>query len=278
MEPADARRMWRALEPYHGAIYFAPEGAEEYAAVGLEPGMMGYFASRSAALGPVPAEVVIATFFNFNPDLVRSVIPRAWTLASPEAIIAARMRAADRSLRRMLGDGVVEGNEVAEAAMLARTASEGCFPAGRPLHAAHAALPWPDEPHLALWHAVSLLREFRGDGHIAALVASGIDPLTALVLHGGTGEVPPAILRATRQWPEEEWDARANDLRSQGILDAQGMLTEEGKALRQGVEDTTDVIALAPWDHLAADGCARLRELGKDLSRAIVAAGGIPGR
>jgi hypothetical protein len=278
MEPNDARRLWRALEPYHGTIYFAPEGAEEYTAIGLEPGMMGYFASRSAALGPVPAEVVIATFFNFYPDLVRSVIPRAWTLASPEAIIAARLRAADRCLRRMLGSDVVEGNEVAEAAMLARTASEGCFPAGRPLYAAHAALAWPDEPHLALWHAISLLREFRGDGHIAALVAAGIDPLTALVLHGGTGEVPSAILRATRQWPEEEWDAKSLDLRSQGILDAQDLLTEEGKALRQGVEDTTDVIALAPWDHLGADGCARLRELGKDLSRAIVAAGGIPGR
>jgi hypothetical protein len=270
--------MWRALEPYHGAIYFAPEGAEEYAAIGLEPGMMGYFASRSAALGPVPAEVVIATFFNFNPDLVRSVIPKAWSLASPEAVIAARRRAADRCLRRMLGDDVVDGNEVAEAAMLARTASEGCFPAGRPLYAAHAALDWPDEPHLALWHAIALLREFRGDGHIAALVAAGIDPLTALVLHGGAGEVPAALLRSTRQWPEDDWDARSNELRAQGVLDAHGLLTEQGKAWRQGVEDTTDVIALAPWEHLGADGCARLRELGKDLSRAIIAAGGIPGR
>jgi hypothetical protein len=270
--------MWRALEPYHGSIYFAPEGAEEYTAIGLEPGMMGYFASRSAALGPVPAEVVIATFFNFNPDLVRSVIPKAWTLASPEAIIAARLRAADRSLRRMLGDDVVAGNEVAEAAMLARTASEGCFPAGRPLYAAHAALAWPDEPHLALWHAISLLREFRGDGHIAALVAAGIDPLSALVLHGGVGEVPAAILRSTRQWSEDDWEERSNQLRVDGLLDADGLLTEQGKALRQGVEDATDAIALAPWELLGADGCTRLRELGKDLSRAILAAGGIPGR
>jgi hypothetical protein len=278
MEPADARRLWRALEPYHGTIYFAPEGAEEYTAIGLEPGMMGYFASRSAALGPVPAEVVIATFFNFHPDLVRSVIPKAWTLASPQAIIEARLRVVDRCLRRLLGDDVVDGNEVAEAAMLARSASEGCFPAGRPLYAAHAALDWPEAPHLALWHAVSLLREFRGDGHIAALVAAGIDPLTALVLHAGVGEIPAAILRGTRQWSEDDWEVRTNELRSEGLLDAAGLLTEEGRALRQGVEDTTDAIALAPWELLGADGCARLRELGKDLSRAIVAAGGIPGR
>src|SRR3954452_23666139 len=126
MEPNDARRLWRALEPYHGTIYFAPEGAEEYAAIGLEPGMMGYFASRSAALGPVPAEVVIATFFNFNPDVVRAAIPKAWTLASPADIIAARMRGADRSLRRLLGDDVAVGEDVQAAAALARTASEGC--------------------------------------------------------------------------------------------------------------------------------------------------------
>jgi hypothetical protein len=162
--------------------------------------------------------------------------------------------------------------------MLARTASEGCFPAGRPLYAAHAALDWPDEPHLVLWHAISLLREFRGDGHIAALVTAGIDPLTALVLHGGVGEVPAAILRTTRQWPEDEWDARTNELQANGILGSDGLLTEQGKAWRQGVEDITDEIALAPWEHLGADGCARLRELGTDLSRAILAAGGIPGR
>ncbi|MEY2457220.1 MAG: hypothetical protein QOK06_2314, partial [Acidimicrobiaceae bacterium] len=126
MEPADARRLWRALEPYHGMIYFVPEGGEEYAAVGLEPGRMGYFASRSAPLGPVPADVVIATFFNFHPDLVRSVIPAAWTLASPKSILAARLRAVDRSLRRLLGDVVVEGEDVAEAAGLARAAAEGC--------------------------------------------------------------------------------------------------------------------------------------------------------
>ncbi|MEY2438597.1 MAG: hypothetical protein QOF97_3433 [Acidimicrobiaceae bacterium] len=278
MESADARRLWRALEPYHGMIYFVPEGGEEYAAVGLEPGRMGYFASRSAPLGPVPADVVIATFFNFHPDLVRSVIPAAWTLASPESILAARLRAVDRSLRRLLGDDVVEGEDLAEAAGLARTAAEGCIPAGRPLYAAHASLPWPADAHLALWHAVSLLREFRGDGHIAALVANGIDPLTALVLHGGTGDVPVHLLRATRQWPDDEWEARADELRADGVLDGDGMLTEQGRALRQRVEDTTDAIALAPWEHLGPDGCARLRELGKGLSKMVLAAGAIPGR
>jgi hypothetical protein len=275
MEPVDARRMWRALEPYHGMIYFAPEAAEEYTAIGLEPGPMGYFASRGAALGPVPAEVVIATFFNFYPGLVESVIPKAWALATPEAVLGARRRAVDRSLVRLFGGAPPD---VTEALALARVATEGCAPAGRALYAAHAALDWPDEPHVALWHAVALLREYRGDGHIAALVSHGIGPLTALLLHAGSGEVPAHLLKLTRAWPDAAWDAELARLQEAGWLDADGALTEAGRNARQSVEDATDAAALPPWQHLGADGCARLRELGKDLSRQVVAAGAIPGR
>ena len=77
MDRTTARKMWRTLEPYHGMIYFVPEAVAEYDEIGLAPGRMGYFASRSAAMGPVPAAVVVATFFNFHPDLVHGVIPHA---------------------------------------------------------------------------------------------------------------------------------------------------------------------------------------------------------
>src|SRR4051794_6465037 len=133
--PDDARRAWRALEVVHGMIYFAPEAEEEYQAVGLEPGRMGYFASRSAAMGAVAGEVVVATFFNFEPSLVLGVIPRAWTLTSPQEVLPARHRAVDRALRRMLGDDGIASPEVEEAAALARTAAEACTPEGRPLYA-----------------------------------------------------------------------------------------------------------------------------------------------
>ncbi|MGI8664238.1 MAG: SCO6745 family protein [Acidimicrobiales bacterium] len=278
MGPDDARRLWRALETYHGMIYFAPEAAEEYEGVGLEPGPMGYFASRSAPMGAVRGEVVVATFYNFEPSLVLSVVPRAWSLATPEVVLDARLRAADRALRRMLGDDVVGGRDVEEAAVLARAAAEACAPHGRPLFAGHASLPYPDEAHLVLWHAASLLREFRGDGHIASLVTHGIGPLTALVLHAGTGLVPPALLRATRAWPDKAWEAEVARQQVEGMIDAQGALTAEGAAWRGEVDAETDAAAVAPYAHLGVDGCARLREIGKRLSTVIAASGAFPRR
>ena len=177
--PELAHKMWRTLEPYHGIIYFTPHAPVVYAELGIE-GRDGYFASRAAPLGPVSAEVVIATFYNFFPGLVRHAIPAVWEKASPADILAARLAAADLALREILGDAV-DGNEVAQAAVLAERVARAASLAGRPLFAAHAALPWPDPPHLALWHAISLLREFRGDGHIAALVTACLDPCEALI-------------------------------------------------------------------------------------------------
>ncbi|HEV7688422.1 MAG TPA: hypothetical protein VGQ80_17735, partial [Acidimicrobiia bacterium] len=178
----------------------------------------------------------------------------------------------DQSLRRILGDAV-DGAEVEEAAGLARRAAEACTPQGRPLAAGHLSLAWPDQPHLQLWHAISILREFRGDGHIAALVAEGVDGLQAAVVHCAMGDVPRDVLQRTRAWSDEEWAAGEAALRARGWLDAEGALTDAGRAHRQGVEDRTDALAMAPWEHLGPDGCDRLRVLGRPMSRAVVHAG-----
>jgi hypothetical protein len=174
----------------------------------------------------------------------------------------------------------VSGDAVAEAAVLARTATgaPGMARSGRPLYAGHTSIAWPSEPHLVLWHALSLLREYRGDGHIAAMTSEGVDGPEALVLHGATAEVPPAVLQATRAWPDDEWAAAVERLRERGWLDESGAMTPEGRAHRQRVEDVTDRLAMAPWEHLGEDGCERLREVGRPLSQAIVAAGTFPGR
>jgi hypothetical protein len=272
MDPVLARKMWRTMEPYHGFVYFAAEGAAAYADAGLAQGRMGYFASRSAPMGAVPAEVVIATFFNFHPALVRSCIPDAWTRATPAAVLAARTAGADAALRRILGADVGSA-EMKEAAGLARQAAEACQPQGRALFAGHASLPWPEDPHLALWHAVTLLREYRGDGHIAALVADDVGPCEALVIHGATGEVPPAVLQRSRAWPDDEWAAAADRLRSRGWLDDGGALTEDGRAHRQWVEDRTDAVAVAPWRALGQDGADRLRALVRPWSKAVIETG-----
>jgi hypothetical protein len=273
MENEMARKMWRTLEPYHGMIYFADEAATAYASVGLDPDRMGYFASRAAPMGAVTAEVVIATFFNFNPDLVTRVIPAAWERASPGQILGARLDAADRALHRALGDDVVASPEVEEAAELARAAAKACRPEGRPLYAGHSSLPWPTPPHLVLWHAISLLREFRGDGHIAAMTAEGVDGCEALVIHAASGDVPAAVLQASRAWPDDEWQAATDRLRARGWVGDDGSLTDHGQAHRQWVEDRTDALALAPWQAIGAEACDRLRALVRPWSKAIVASG-----
>ncbi|HEY0399309.1 MAG TPA: hypothetical protein VGF00_13025, partial [Acidimicrobiia bacterium] len=184
-----ARRLWPAYETYHAHIYFVPEAAEAYRELGLKGGWMGYFASRAAALGAASSGLVTAVFFNFHPAMVARAVPDAWTLASPDDVLAARLRSADRALRRLLPDHVGSPAE-AEAAALAREAAEAAALAGRPLFGALRSLPWPDEPHLGLWHACTLLREHRGDGHVAALTAAGLDGCEAHVTLTAAGNVP----------------------------------------------------------------------------------------
>jgi hypothetical protein len=274
MDAVVARKTWRTLEPIHGLIYFAPEAVEAYEAIGITRDPGGYFASRAAAMGPVPAEVVIATFFNFNPDFVRRSIPWAWSVASPEQILGARFSAADKALRARLGDAA-DGVEVEEAATWARRAAEAACerPEGRPLFAGHASLAWPDEPLLVLWHAITLLREFRGDGHIAAMTAEGVTGLEALIIHGATGDVPPATLRSSRSWPKDAWAAGEDGLRSRGWLAGDGSLTDAGRAHRQWVEERTDTLALPAYEAIGEEAAERLRTLCRPLSKAIVEGG-----
>ena len=278
MDPVVSRKSWRALEPVHAMIYFVPEAQEEYAALGFDlktNRAAGYFPARAAAMGAVSPAVVQATFFNFSAIAVAFGMDKAWETATPAQLVEARYRAVDRSLRRLCGD-LLDAPDVVEAVELARTACEGCTPEGRPLYAANAALAWPDVPHLQLFHAVTLLREFRGDGHIAALVAEGISGLEAAVMHVAQGDAwTREPLRKTRGYSTEEWDAAVARLRERGWLDDAEGFTDEGRAVRQRVEDRTDVLALPAWERLGDDGCARLRELVRPLSKAIVDGGGM---
>lgn len=270
-----AARAHRALDPLHSMIYFAPEADEEYQRIGLRRGRMGYFASRSAPMGPVGAGVVVATFYNFNPGLIAHNIPHAWTLASVDDILGARVTAVDRALRRLLGDAV-DSPDLAELAALARTATDTLPAHGRALFAAHADLPWPDAPHLVLWHAISLLREFRGDGHVAALLDGELSGLEALITHCATGYgFTEAAARATRGWSEDEWAAGVEALRRRGVLDGEG-LTAGGVALRDSVERATDRLSAAPWTTLGPDRVARTVELGRTLTARIAANGAWP--
>lgn len=268
-----ARKTWRTLEPLHGIIYFVPEAAEAYARLGIT-GQAGYFASRAAPMGAVNADVVVSTFFNFNPALVHEAIPAAWDVATPAQVVGARFAAVDAAFRRLLGDGVVESEEMRRAAGITRAAAEAASHAGlegRPLAAAHADVGWPDAPHLQLWHAQSILREYRGDGHVALLVVHGLSGIEALVTHAAAGDVPAHVLRSSRGWSDAAWEAAVDALRGRGWLETGDELrfTEWGAVQRRQIEDGTDALATTPYAALGEDRCAELRTLARPWSRVL---------
>jgi hypothetical protein len=277
VDPADIGRAHRATDPIHSLIYFAADADDQLVATGLRPGRMVYFASRSAPMGAVTAGVVAATFYNFNPSLIARFFPRAWTLATPEAIITARFAGADVALRRLLGDEIATAPETAELVTLFREAVSACRPEGRPLYAGHAGLDWPDPPHLAMWHGATLLREHRGDGHLVALATAGLSGIESLVTHTATGRgMRVDAAKLLRGYTDEDWEAAQNRLRDKGVIDSDGALTDDGIALRRKIEATTDELGSAPWRHLGAQRTKRVIELAKPLARRAAANGAFP--
>ncbi len=271
----------RSLDLVHSMIYFAPEARAAYAAVGIESGRMGYFASRAAPMGAVGPGVVAATFYNFNPELIARSIPQAWSLAAPESLLEARFVAAEGALRRLLGP-LAESELIDEAAELAGVAARSVQGvaremAGRALFGGHCDVRWPATPLQRLWHATALLREHRGDGHIIALVASELSGLEALITHVATGRgFAIRSAQRSRGWSVDEWASVQSDLVQRGFLDIDGALTPAGTALRARIEAMTDQLSLTPWVALGESGTRRLREIGKQLSRALVAGGAVP--
>ncbi len=257
-----AERCWRALDTVHVTVYFAPEPTAEYAELGIRA-RAGYFLSRSAAMGAVSPEVTIATFYVFAPGLVRHVMRGCWDEVTPEAVTAARQQGVAAALHRVVGDP-----DVTEAVELGKQLCAGFEPQGRALYAGHAALAWPEESLVALWHVGSLVREFRGDAHMAALMLHGLDPVEALVLDaqvGGRAE----FLKATRGWSADEWSDGGRRLVERGLLEPDGTLTEAGGTLRGMVDTQTRRASAVAWQRFGAERTARLRDLVRPLARQV---------
>jgi hypothetical protein len=206
--------------------------------------------------------------------MVDEHIDSAWRTASPEQVLAARERAVDRAYRAILGDRV-DSPELAEAAVSARRAAEAADTAGRQLAAANAELPWPKAPHLQLWHAATILREHRGDGHLAALLVEGLDPVESLVSFAAIGAASVERFES-RGWSPREWAAARDRLAARGLVDEDGIATEAGRGLRRRVEDHTDRLAAAPWRSLGPDAVSRLADLLGEFWVAVLGSGLLP--
>jgi hypothetical protein len=262
-----ARQLFRLVEPVHLVAYLCDEPTDELMALGHRNYWDGYFAGRAAPLGRAPAEVVHAIFYNFAPGEVARHIPRVWDITTPAEALAARERGAVTALRRILGE-LAGGPTLKRAADLATMAAT-CPPTeGRPLYAGLRALPLPEEPVARLWHAATLLREHRGDGHIAALVGEGIGGTESHVLHALSEGTPAEKFGRVHHLPPAQLAAVVDGMRARGLIDASGWLSDAGRETKERIEARTDELAAPALDGLDAD---QLDQLFADLKPLAVA-------
>ncbi|MET0900828.1 MAG: hypothetical protein ABWY45_23170 [Mycobacterium sp.] len=271
-QPALARRFFDRFEPIHAVTYFAPEARQALDSLGFRGFWMGYFAARSAPLGDVPIEVVTATFYNFAARRVAGALPAAWDYATPAQALLARSGSAAAALRRYGFDD----ENVCTAADLAARAARSAPLDGRPLFAANSALAWPEDPVDKLWHATTLLREHRGDGHVAVLTAAGLSGRDANVLHSAAGGVSAEFIRRSRDYDDDEWRTCCQRLVARGFLDSDGVLTDSGRRFKSDIEASTDELALSALAGLDDGEVELLFATLTPLARTVIAGGDLP--
>jgi hypothetical protein len=272
-EPGLARRFFHRFEPVHAVTYFAPEARAALGGLGYRGFWMGYFAARSAPLGMAPPQLVTAIFYNFAPARVAKALPTAWEIAGPEAALRVRQDSAVAALRRY---GVDVDENARVAAELAGKAARSAPLDGRPLFAANLALPWPDNPLAALWHAATLLREQRGDAHVAVLTAAGVSGRESNVLHAAAARVPRDYMARARDYDDAEWAHLEQGLAARGLLKDDGSLAAAGRELKDRIESRTDTLALSALDALSDDEVEALFGALTPITRAVVAGGDVP--
>ena len=273
-----ARKLWRLLEPIHAVTYFSPEPLARLKNAGYRGFWMGYFAGRAAPLDTTGAEVIHALFYNFALDHVARVLPDAWQYAPPESAIRAREEGSVAALRRHLGPAA-NSSGIARAAELASSSARRAPLEGRPLFAANRALPEPGEPLALLWHSATLLRKYRGDGHVAVLTAAGIGGREAHVLHALATETPSTVYATARQFEQQEWIttlAGLAGLAERGLVGPDGALTEAGRGTKQGIEQRTDELAATGLMGLDDGELDELTDTLRPIAAAVVAADEIP--
>lgn len=244
-----ARRTWSQIESIHAVTYFAPESMEHAKAAGLRGFWMGYFGFRACPFGAVEPGVVDAAFANFAPAMVRRSIPDAWQFADPADLVGVRARAAAAALRRVSPNverSADQVNESLESIVASATT------VGRPIFCANRDLARFDDPVERLWQNCTTLREHRGDGHVAALVAAGVDGPGAHLLIAAEHGWPTEVFFDNRGWSDDDQHAARRRLVERGLLDDAG-LTSDGAELRAHVEAITDSLAAAPFVEALGD-------------------------
>ena len=274
-----ARSLWQRLELIHTVVYFAPES--QAASAALKPSGVLDGVLRVPLGGDRPGRPrrgpgdLLQLLAGVDPPRGAGLLDRT----TPAAALEGRQAAIDQALRRLLGEDIAERADIVDATAKARPLAESLQDdvVGRPLFAGHADQPWPDGgAHMTLWWAATLVREHRGDGHIAALVDAGVDGCEALVLHAATGVVPREALQPSRKWTDDEWAAAVDRLAARGWVDATGAFTDAGRAARDRIEDRTDEMAMRSIGALGNDVVGDAANAALPIAKAVMSAGGVP--
>jgi hypothetical protein len=280
-----ARRIWQVVEPIASSIYFVPEVHRAYEALGFDgpsrvqggiefPDMLAYFTSRGACLGPnVSGHLVASAFGVFKRPMVVDAVARGWARTDQPSILAARLEGATTALTRMLGESPDGLSWATEVLTRMGTQANG---EGRALYSGLLSLGFPDDPMGAFWRAADIVREHRGDSHIAAWIDQDLDACEIGVLTDPWRGQPLKSWVRSRGWTEDELDAAIERLRGRGYLSADG-ITPAGWALREDIEQATDAMEGRVVASLG-DDADRLFELMDGWCERVVAQHGYPVR
>jgi hypothetical protein len=264
-----ARRLRDAIEPIAMLYCWSKPSYDAYAACGLDV-LTGYVWSRACVLGEPDASVVAAAFGVFEPGLVGGVYAAARAACGLDAIRAAREAGATAAIREALGAPEKAG----EVTAILRRALQAADPTARPLFAGLAALPWPADELGQLWHACNLLRELRGDSHLAACATAALSGLEANLLTELQVGWPPLSYTASRGWSPEAMNRAMAALTARGLV-TDGALSPTGTQLRAGIEQVTD-IQLMPVLAEIGPVLEEIIPLLDDWSQQIIAHGWFP--
>ncbi len=162
---------------------FMLDGATTSRGAGLGLDLASFYGlGRSSVLGDVHPDVVAAAFPFIPVEVVRAVVQSARSLLSPAEAISHYVEASRGWGRTHLAG--LEGLD--RLATLVRRIVEAGSVIANPLFAGWRAVPLADDLPGTVAQLLFVAREHRGGSHIAAILASGLTPLEAVVVSGGT--------------------------------------------------------------------------------------------
>jgi hypothetical protein len=270
------RVLRNVCEPIGANVYFAPEAQERYRALGLDY-MTGYFCSRSASMGVLAGMTVASAFGVFNPAIVSAAVEAGWAKTDRETLLRARYEGAVASLRRLIGEP--DPKTLSRAIELLRRGLAVADHAGHPIYSGLLSLPWPDDPMGQLWRCCDMVREHRGDSHIAVWAKALVAPIEIQLMSELQMGIPLKTYSATRGWTPQQMEDALDGMRAKGWMSGD-VFSPEGQGLRDRIEADTDAMETPIVEAIGADFdevIDLLRPWASAIVKVGIEGGGYPG-